>query len=55
MDDEELHQHHVAGFVDGGEDGIERGFAIDQQLHLVIRQAGHAPQFWHCAQGCIAF
>jgi len=55
MDDKELHQHHVPGFFDGGEDGIERGFSIDQQLHLVVRQAGHAPKLGHGAQGCVAF
>ncbi|MNP87339.1 hypothetical protein D3C76_1881710 [compost metagenome] len=55
MDDEKLHQHHVPGFFDGGEDGIECRLAIDQQLHLVVGQAGHAPELGHGAQGCVAF
>ncbi|MNC29085.1 hypothetical protein D3C75_773220 [compost metagenome] len=55
MDDEELHQHYVAGFFDGGEYCIECCLAIDQQLHLVIGKAGHAPELGHGAQRRIAF
>ncbi|MNJ58404.1 hypothetical protein D3C77_540370 [compost metagenome] len=41
MDDEELHQHGVTRSLNGGEDGVEGRLAVDQQTHLVVRQAGH--------------
>ena len=43
-DDEELQQYYFARAGQGTEDRGEGRFAIDQQLHLIVRQAGHQAQ-----------
>ncbi|MNQ87372.1 hypothetical protein D3C85_1025920 [compost metagenome] len=55
MNDEELHQHRIASASNGAQDRIEGGLAVDQQAHLVIGQARHAPELGHRPQCAIGF
>ncbi|MNG15575.1 hypothetical protein D3C84_994160 [compost metagenome] len=47
VNDEKLDQHCLPGVADRLKDGIEGGLAVDQQAHLIVGQAWHAPQFRH--------
>ena len=50
VDDEKLDQHRFAGLADGLENRREGRLAIDEQAHLVVRQAWHTPKLGHRPQ-----
>ncbi|MND92220.1 hypothetical protein D3C80_843720 [compost metagenome] len=47
MNDEKLDEDSISRLTDGLEDGIKGRLAIDQQVHFVVGQAGHATQLGH--------